>query len=79
MCGSSNISKNMGGDFVTAERLVFKGKLTFFVRISIRRFLVELEGLKYIDWSLIAVLIYGSINESNVLFGINTLVLINVK
>ena len=41
MCGSSNISKNMGGDFVTAERLVFKGKLTFFVRISIRRFLVE--------------------------------------
>ena len=75
----AKFSKNQGDDFVKAERLIFTWKLTFFVQISIRRFLVELEGLKYIDWSLIAVLIYGSINESNVLFGINTLVLINVK
>ena len=75
----AEFSKNQGDDFVKAERLIFTWKLTFFVQISIRRFLVELEGLKYIDWSLIAVLIYGSINESNVLFGINTLVLINVK
>ena len=68
----------MGGDFVKAERLIFKGQLTFLVQIGIGRFLVEREGSKYINWSFIAVLIYASINKSNVLFGINTLVLINL-
>ena len=74
----AKFSKNQGGDFVKAERLIFKGKLTFFVQISIGRFLVEPEGSKYTNWSFIAVLIYASNNKSNVLFGINTLVLINL-
>ena len=74
----AKFSKNQGVDFVKAERLIFKGKLTFFVQISIGRFLVEPEGSQYINWSFIAVLIYASINKSNVLFGINTLVLINL-
>ena len=74
----AKFSKNQGGGFVKAERLIFKGKLTFFGQISIGRFLVEPEESKYINWSFIAVLIYGSINKSNVLFGINTLVLINL-
>ena len=37
----AKFSKNLGGDFVTAERLMFKGKLTFFDQIRIRRFLAD--------------------------------------
>ena len=40
----AKFSKNQGGDFVKAERLIFKGKLTFFVQISIGRFSVDPEG-----------------------------------
>ena len=74
----AKFSKNQGGDFVKAEQLIFKGKLTFFVQISIGRFLVEPEGSQYINWSFIAVLIYASIHKSNVLFGLKILVLINL-
>ena len=40
----AKFSKNQGGDFVKAERPIFKGKLTFFVQISIGRFSVDPEG-----------------------------------
>ena len=37
----AKFSKNLGGDFVKAERLIFKRKLTCFDQIRIRRFLVD--------------------------------------
>ena len=37
----AKFSKIMGGDFVKAERLTFKGKFTFFDKIRIRRFLPD--------------------------------------